>query len=125
MNQDNTDIYVKQLKRLNDEFLALPFPRIAEEMGDLDDLVSDVQIELADGDGAITGLVHRYIKRGNLGGLDILVKRSINSRIDSAIKTIEARQKVLQEFKVYIQKLLELADELSKISGVPIRELKR
>ena len=116
---DQNVVKFKELARLFAEYKKLDFP-ITGGVGYLDELLVDVQIELADEDGYLAGLVDTYLSYNRIDVKGICIDISIDSQIDHAIKTTTEGQEILQRFKAYRQKMWELAKLLSSVSGIPI-----
>lgn len=122
MDKDN-----KHLRPLNDlftEFTNLSFPRTSIELENIGDLLGDIQVELADEDGYLAGLVDAFLHTKKLNVKEISVNSSIDSRIEEVLRIAQRCCEDVIKLKGYRHKMIELANALSLASGVPIRKQK-
>jgi hypothetical protein len=126
MDQNNIQIEesIKKLGRLFAEFRDLPFPSIKDldALVNLVDLISDIQVDLADEDGYLAGLVDTYLARKRIEVNEIRIDITIDSRLTHVIKELKGCQEIVQKIITYRQKMLEIASTLSRASKVPITQ---
>jgi len=122
MGQDN-DAIIKELGNVFKEYREQIFPRT----GNIDDLIeqlsqiSDIQVDLADDDGYIAGLVAAFLLRKQIEVINIRIDATLDARLEDAATALREGQEILQRVLTYRQKMLELANALSDASGIPIQ----
>lgn len=102
------------------DYRALPTPRVR---GRLD--LTGAEIDLYEEDGYLAGLVSKFLSDSPLEVDAIEIDRTIDSRLEQASTQSSAAQGLLWEFRLYRQRMRELAELLSQASGIPIRDLAR
>lgn len=118
---------VTDLNELFTDYCKSPFPRFGGITipFDLTDLLADVQIDMADEDGYIAGLVQTYLANQHLTIKEIRIDNTIDSRLSYINAKTENSLEVIAGFIEYRAKMLQLTNVLAEVSGVKITYFSR
>jgi hypothetical protein len=106
----------EHLKALIHAFLSEPFPKLRDHQPELRDLVADLTYE----DSYIAGIASTYAARGRVPVEQIVLNDSIDQRLENAVPASDENCEQLEAIKSYRARMLEVAQQMSRASGVPL-----
>lgn len=96
------------------EYRALTMPKIHNHVE-----LWEADVDLAEEDGYLAGLVDTYLTLGSLGVASIVLDGTIDDRLQQA-RSYATAQESLARLERYRSAMFDLAETLSEAAGVPL-----
>jgi hypothetical protein len=116
-----TSLLKEKLSRSYRQFYALRLPKELHKL----DLPADMDVDFYEEDAYLAGLASSFLKRGTLTQVsEIRLRKSIDRSIDEVKAETPSAKEALKKIKAYRAKMIELAELVSRASGIPIVDFK-
>lgn len=119
-----------ELEKAFRDFTSLPFPRVSEAeikaMGEYGGFIEMLQNRIKDEDAYVAGLAGSFLTDGELRVPCIELDLSLDEKIKKGIQEAPPMcVRALKGFREYRAWITDLAEELSKASGLEIKDWQR
>jgi hypothetical protein len=105
------------LRRLFERYKSRPFPRVGRALNPCD----EVDVDLAEEDSYLAGLVETFLRSGRIDVKEIVLDQTLDERVERASTDLGTDGEALRTLKDYRDEMWHLARALGGASGVPVR----